>query len=188
MAAAFNFTPLKMIMFVSAVGLTYPACTPKYMGDGCCSVQSRPRGCLSNQNSIDKTVGVWESQYVAMPNDREVWIDFGSDGRVHGVSATLDEYLRKQPVPAAWQIISGTDALFRYTKDVNVFQCPSRANTVGPEELNRRPETEYRWISSNRPIPELSRPGSTNTRKRGTICLHHRNTGEDGTTDSAHRP
>lgn len=36
---------------------------------------SRLRGCISNQYSIDKCLGVWESQNVRLPVDFDYWVE-----------------------------------------------------------------------------------------------------------------
>lgn len=50
---------------------------------------SRRRGCISNQSTVDKCVGVWESMNVELPADRDLWLDLGCNGTIARVSPDL---------------------------------------------------------------------------------------------------
>jgi hypothetical protein len=143
---------------------------------------SRARGCVSNLNSIDKCVGVWESQNVAIPMDRETWIEVDSRGRVTRVSPTVTELMKRAEVPARVRLAPGSTVLFDYVKDLNVFRCMSRVHAIQDEVLDKNPETHYRWVSSPEPREELR------GRKRGVICLLHHDVGPRDRPDAVHRP
>jgi hypothetical protein len=138
------------------------------------TTMSHDRGCVSSQNSIDKTVGVWEAQFVALPTDRDVWIELGTDGRVTRVSPDLAAWQKTQRVPEKNALAPGATVLFEYNRDESVFACVERLKLVTPERLRASPEVHYRFIQSAKPCKELR------GRKRGTLCLLYGELGPRG--------
>lgn len=146
---------------------------------------SRLRGCVSNQHALDKAIAVWESQYQPLPEDRAIQIDFASDGTIARTSPALDTWQAAARVPVAALLTRGSSVIFKYTKDVGLFQCPGRYQFVAlsdemlQERLRKQPEIHYRFLSSPRPLPELG------GRKRGVICELF---GEIGPRDDLRNP
>lgn len=135
---------------------------------------TRARGCSSNQNSLDKAMGVWESEHAATPLDRDLWVEFRSDGTIARLSPDMEAWHAGLKVPPARPLKAGSKAIYDYLKDLNVFCCPSRYNVLPGDALVKAPEIHYRWISGPAPRKEL------NGRRRGTICIFY---GEVGPTD-----
>ena len=113
---------------------------------------SRTRGCMSNRNSIDKMVGVWESQNVAIPADGLTVIVLSSHGRILKMQAPPSLKLR----PAGLE-------LYNFVKDRNVFVCPATYNW----DPSTPEHPAYVWVMDSQPIAFLQ------GRPRGTFCLAH---------------
>ena len=142
------------------------------------TTQSRARGCTSNANSIDKCVGVWESQYVAIPTDRDIWIDIGSDGLIKRLSPDMAAWVATAAVPANARLVVGSHALFDYTRDTNVFTCPERARDFSLRERSLA-HIHYRWWCG----PADRRSGKT----RGTRCFYYSEVGTREDPEKVHR-
>lgn len=148
---------------------------------------SRARGCMSNQNSIDKCIGVWESQRDAVPIKRDLWIELLSDGSIGRVSKDVEVFNASLKLPANEELKPGSKVLFNYTKDLNLFRCPARWNELADRgdaevQLAKQPEVHYRWICGPLRRPELG------GRTRGTVCVPHGEAGEPGDPELRHRP
>jgi hypothetical protein len=149
--------------------------------------QSRARGCVSNQNSIDKAMRVWESQNVPLPVDRDLWIDIGTDGRIARVSADVEALQARLPVAERSRLARGSSVLFDLIKDHWVFWCPTRVNQVAShvgwdaarERSLSRPEVHYRWVSSSTSRADLGSP-------RRTCCMLYGRHGVREDPDARH--
>lgn len=141
---------------------------------------SRSRGCMYNQNSIDKCMGVWESQNVELIKRGPLWIELDTRGRIARVSPELQAIGTAPGIPAQQTLRPGSSVLFDYSKDMNIFTCPERANRVGAAINDTAVEVEYRWMWSPDPIPELG------GRRRGAICLFHHSVGPRDDPDARH--
>ena len=171
-----GFTLIEILVVIVIIGVLSIMGVSKYTEF---TTQSRQRGCVSNQNSIDKAVGVWESQNVAIPATPNNVV-FSTLGKI--ASSTTGGLA----APAGSRLKSGgTDELviYNFTKDLNVFTCPERSNVVGGEKINSvSPENCYTWKIDAVAIAVLQ--GKT----RGTICNSFNLLGPDLTTNTYHRP
>ena len=141
--------------------------------------ESRSHSCISNQRSIDKYVGVWESQQVAIPTDKDIWIDFWTDGSIARVSPDLSEWMKHAGAAHGHELVPGSRELFAYAKDVNVFRCTERVVDRGQEAFDAGPrEIHYRWWQG--------RPGRYG-RTRGTQCSIYDRSGPPEWPDRPHR-
>jgi prepilin-type N-terminal cleavage/methylation domain-containing protein len=176
-----GFTLIEILVVIVIIGVLSIMGVSKYTEF---TTQSRIRGCVSNQNSIDKTVGVWESQNVAIPNITvEATISLNTKGLltapIGGVAAAFIT-----AVPLNSQLKAGSTVLFDYSKDMNVFTCPERANIVGSDISGAKAETEYTWISkakANATAAPAAEP-KLGGKSRGTWCNNYVDTGPDGLT------
>jgi len=182
-----GFTLIEILVVIVIIGVLSIMGVSKYTEF---TTTSRVRGCVSNENSIDKAVGVWESQNVAIPlNGTNSTITFTTDGKVSAVGgpvATLS-------VPAAAKIAAASLAIFNFTKDMNVFTCPERSNIVGPDKIQTTGiEPDYQFVLSGTAGTGL--PGIRG-RTRGTCCTNFGASasaaalvvGPDGTTGTTHQ-
>ena len=142
--------------------------------------ESRSRACISNQNSIDKYVGVWESQEAAIPTDKDIWIDFWTDGSVARVSPDLETWMTHAGIPQRERLLPGSRVLYVYAKDPSIFSCAERVNDRGAQAFGAGPhEIHFRWWQG--------RPGR-NGRTRGTQCLMYDRSGPPDWPDRPHHP
>jgi hypothetical protein len=134
-----------MILVVTMAGFAYQGYR-KYREFTAMSIE---RVCFANRTSIDKCVGVWESQFVALtPTAEPLWLELDTSGKI----------VRDRLAP-------GGEILFKYTRDYNVFRCVMRVAQTGGEFPT--PETHYRWVYGK------SRQDDLDGRTRGTRCLVH---------------
>lgn len=171
-----GFTLIEILVVIVIIGVLSIMGVSKYTEF---TTQSRQRGCVSNQNSIDKAIGVWESQNVAIPTAPAGAITLNTVGRITASSYTT----LAAPAASKLDMAAGASVIYNFTKDLNVFTCPERANIAGGEVINTAggAETNYTWNISAVAIPALQ--GKT----RGTVCNPFGATGPDGTTNTYHR-
>ena len=173
-----GFTLIEILVVIVIIGVLSIMGVSKYTEF---TTQSRQRGCVSNQNSIDKAVGVWESQNVAIPAVAAVnSIVFSTSGKITASNFNaLAAPTGSRLLPAA----PDNAVIYNYTKDLNVFTCPERANIAGGEAINSTgvEPSQYSWQISNAAIAVLQ--GKT----RGTVCNAFNLNGPDGTTGTYHR-
>ena len=171
-----GFTLIEILVVIVIIGVLSIMGVSKYTEF---TTQSRQRGCVSNQNSIDKAVGVWESQNVAIPQTPAGSIRFGTDGRITGSNFTT----LAAPATSKLDTAAGASVIYNFTKDVNVFTCPERSNVAGSDKINSSAiePNQYSWQINNAAIPALG--GKT----RGTVCQAFNALGPDGTTSTWHR-
>lgn len=170
-----GFTLIEILVVIVIIGVLSIMGVSKYTEF---TTQSRQRGCVSNQNSIDKAVGVWESQNVAIPTAGGS-ISFNTIGRI-----TASSYVAlAAPATSKLDTGAGASVIYNFTKDLNVFTCPERANIAGGEVINSSaPEVDYTWLIATTGIANL------NGKTRGTQCnFFGILNGPDGTTSTAHK-
>lgn len=172
-----GFTLIEILVVIVIIGVLSIMGVSKYTEF---TTTSRVRGCCSNENSIDKAVGVWESQNVAIPQTGAVkHLQFGTDGKI-----TATDFAGLAAPPTS-QLTNGNLVIYQFTKDVQVFTCPERFNIAGGGAINQGAGIEpaqYDWRIMNAGIPAL------NGRTRGTLCVAFGTVGPDGTTATKHLP
>lgn len=174
-----GFTLIEILVVIVIIGVLSIMGVSKYTEF---TTQSRIRGCVSNQNSIDKTVGVWESQNVAIPNiGVEATIKLKTTGLLDGpIAGPAAAFITASPLNA--RLVGGSTVLFDYSKDMNVFTCPERANIQGSEINGTKVETEYTWISKSKTGPTAAPAAEPKLggKSRGTWCNSYVDVGPDG--------
>ena len=174
------FTLIEILVVIVIIGVLSIMGVSKYTEF---TTASRKSACVSNENAIDKTVGVWESQNVAIPTpaaDSALILD--TNGQIKN-SVTPFNALS---APAGSRLSSADPAsLFRYSKDANLFCCPERANIVnGVGNLHSTAENDYEFHVSPTNLAGLG------TKMRGVYCLFFGGTatnGPDGTPATRHQ-
>lgn len=132
--------------------------------------EERSRECVANQMSIDKLVGVWESQVRAIPTDRPVRLTLDVSGRVVEASPELTALREVPPLdsahPGVRGLVAGSDALPAFQSGmVWNFRCPERVHEAGGHLSIPEREIHYEWLAGPQPRAELG------GRKRGVRCL-----------------
>jgi prepilin-type N-terminal cleavage/methylation domain-containing protein len=171
-----GFTLIEILVVIVIIGVLSIMGVGKYTEF---TTQSRGSACVSNKNAIDKTIGVWESQNVAIPSSVAADVTFDTNGKIAASAG-----LTKLAVPATESLATvGSAVVINMTKDENVFVCPERANVVGLAAIHtgKTVENDYKWQIVLAAVPAL------NNKTRGTECLHYGNTGPDNTTNTLHR-
>jgi prepilin-type N-terminal cleavage/methylation domain-containing protein len=182
--AAQGFTLIEILVVIVIIGVLSIMGVSKYTEF---TTESRKRACVSNQNSIDKTIGVWESQNAAIPAAATVKnVKFNTNG-VIVASTGVDQIA----APAGKQLKAAAPdnaCIVNYTKDFNLFACPERVNVVGGTSaihIGSGIEDDYEWRISTAQDVGLG------NRTRGTTCLGYGDTaktvGPDQTAGSLHR-
>lgn len=135
---------------------------------------ARMRGCIANQSTIVKAIGVWESQNVLLPAEPGLWLDIATDGRVTRVSQKLASAGAPWgAVPQDARLEKGSDVLYRYVRDAWAFRCPQRrfalTERLGEDAfakyLDKNPEVHYRWMGA--------RGGGKARTAPTAVCLLH---------------
>lgn len=138
--------------------------------------------CLKRQHQIDKALGIWESQNVALtPGLIPFAIDFDRSGRIVRVSESLSK------AAANWTsgkppLTVGSTGIRDYLGSAWAFSCPLGEQRL-PEASNEAAgDVHFRWTTSSQVVPELV------GRKRGTICLQYSAKGPPGADSEVHSP
>lgn len=128
----------------------------------------RIRGCEANATTIDKLVGVWESQNTTIPtgadgNYADLEITLTGDGTIVSCSPELEQ-LKAGP---GLELRAGSRALASFSKDPRIFQCPTREKKTWFKVNPIETEHHYRWVAGGHAATALD--GQT----RGVDCLLH---------------
>lgn len=169
------FTLVEILVVIVIIGVLAIMGVSKYTEF---TTSSRREACAANQLNVDKTVAVWETLNAAVPQDKVRSMQLDTNGVVKVESGLSD-----LSAAAGKSLVVGSQALLEYSKDVNVFVCPERANNVGgPAQAHRLAEVHFEWECGPSTKPEL------NGKNRGTKCLFYGapKNGPDGTLDTRH--
>src|SRR5437016_4575625 len=122
-----GFTLIEILVVIVIIGVLSIMGVSKYTEF---TTTSRTRACVSNENSIDKAVGVWESQNVAIPSVAAAKrILFNTKGEI----SQSDFSALQTSATSKLDNAAGKLCIYNYTKDVQVFTCPERFNIVGSD-------------------------------------------------------
>ncbi len=172
-----GFTLIEILVVIVIIGVLATMGVSKYTEF---TTDSRRNSCISNQTGVDKGVGVWESQNVAITKRSPVKLTFAGNGNITARSGTLPTKLQ-----------SPNDGVIAdFIRDDNVFMCPEFANDAGGYGAVDRAAETYIWVSSVTALDFL------NNNRRGVACKNYSNStgtegadvpGPDGTVDTRHR-
>lgn len=180
------FTLIEILVVVVIIGVLSIIGVSKYTEF---ITQSRQKGCVSNQSSLDRTVGAWESQNASIPlfqSDNKTPIahslTFNSRGTI--TASTLSK-LSHSPGNGLQTGAPDEDSVLRLTKDQKIFVCPEYANSVGglAQAIAKGDDPHYKWASAGNGVAVLK------GRKRGVDCVNWNGgklVGPDGSDESVH--
>lgn len=171
-----GFTLIEILVVIVIIGVLATMGVSKYTEF---TTESRRQTCISNQTSIDKAVGVWESQNVAINKNATANITFNGSGQISGTPVN---------VPSG---MTG-DAVRNFVRDDNTFICIEAAqqNFGGLKSMTlaqRQGNNFYGWTSATGEQAYL------NNKRRGAFCITYSYSGTaevngpDGTPDTRHR-
>lgn len=181
-----GFTLIEILVVVVIIGVLSIIGVSKYTEF---ITQSRQKGCFSNQSTLDRTVGAWESQNASIPqflSDNKTSVSHSLDFNSRGVitRSTLAA-LAHSPGNALKTGAPDEESILRLTKDQKVFICPEYANQQGgfAQALAKADNPHYAWVSSGAGIAVLK------GRRRGVNCVNWNGgkaVGPDGSDESLH--
>jgi prepilin-type N-terminal cleavage/methylation domain-containing protein len=179
-----GFTLIEILVVIVIIGVLATMGVSKYTEF---TTDSRRQSCISNQTGVDKGVGVWESQKVAISKAGKATITFNGGGDITATSGTLPTLLNSTAATAP-AYANNNRAIAGYIRDDNVFMCSEFANQAGGIGTVSRTSNVYLWISDVSSIPAL------NNNRRGVCCINYGSAtgasllnGPDGTATTAHR-
>ncbi|MBI4861569.1 MAG: prepilin-type N-terminal cleavage/methylation domain-containing protein [Candidatus Riflebacteria bacterium] len=170
-----GFTLIEILVVIVIIGVLAIMGVSKYTEF---TTESRRKACVSNGTSLDKNIGVWESQFTAIPIANAGSVSFNTKGEI-----TASSY-GALAAPPAKQLNNGAgkNVVFEYTKDINVFACPERVNIVGGlQQIRNAPEVDFTWWI------DPAAPATLSGNKRGTVCNPFNANGPDATTATCHK-
>ena len=175
-----GFTLIEILVVIVIIGVLSIMGVSKYTEF---TTTSRQQACISNQATIDKTVAVWESQNVAIPNPPSAQSDltFNTNGDITASSGVFPGLAA--PATAKLDTTAKT-SVYKFTKDPNVFCCPERANIAGGiGNLHSALENDYTFRV------DTANSTTLNNKSRGAFCINFGGTknGPDGTTNTTHK-
>ena len=163
-----GFTLIEILVVIVIIGILATMGIGKYAQF---SRDARKSGCVNNQNTIDKGIGMWESKYVAFNlksgSDTTLTCLFKMNGKKHTFSGT-------GKFPGRYKSTSKEDEVYNQIQDETVFICPESANSYSgidniPVE-DKDNTSDYKWHMFSRGTAGASL-NDVGGRLRGTGCL-----------------
>ena len=170
-----GFTLIEILVVIVIIGILATMGIGKYAQF---SRDARKSGCVNNQNTIDKGMGMWESKYVAINlksgNSGALSVQFFMNGKKDVSAQGLSETNGRFPGRFKSTAAGKDDEVYNQIQDETVFICPETANSYSG--INNIPSgdksatSDYKWFMFAR--------GTTGTalnpiggKLRGTGCL-----------------
>jgi prepilin-type N-terminal cleavage/methylation domain-containing protein len=156
-----GFTLIEILVVIVIIGILATMGIGKYSQF---TRDARRSGCVNNQNTIDKSVGMWEARYVAFPKRRDAAMD---------ASIQFDQYGKLYDPTNLPSRLSATGdratEIADITGDEMVFICPETIVAWGGmaemTSAARSSDKDYEWRYV------FAESKALNNKKRGTICL-----------------
>ena len=164
-----GFTLIEILVVIVIIGILATMGIGKYAQF---SRDARKSGCVNNQNTIDKGVGMWESKYVSInsKSGTELSCIFKMNGKKH----TFDETSGKFPGRFKSTATGREDEVYNQIQDETVFICPETATAYsGIDNIttgDRNSTSDYKWMMFGRGATD-AKLKPTGGRMRGTGCL-----------------
>ncbi len=160
-----GFTLIEILVVIVIIGILATMGIGKYAQF---SRDARKSGCVNNQNTIDKGVGMWESKYMVINSApaAELSITFFMNGDKSAATAGLPSRLRN--------LTNYKSEVFDQIQDGVVFICPESVNAFGGmdniKNADKEAKTDYKWIHHPKGSDDTVM-NSTSGKKRGVGCL-----------------
>ncbi len=179
-----GFTLIEILVVIVIIGVLATMGVSKYTEF---TTDSRKQACTSNMNSVNKGVGVWESQKVAITKASRVTLTFNGGGDLTATSGTVPTGLNTNAATAP-AYSNNNRSIAAFIRDDNVFMCPEYANQNGGIGTVTRTSNVYLWIS------DVTSQAALGNNRRGVCCINYGSSngttlvnGPDGTAETAHR-
>jgi len=163
-----GFTLIEILVVIVIIGILATMGIGKYAQF---SRDARKSGCVNNQNTIDKGIGMWESKYVAFNlkagSTDPLSVKFKMNGK---------KWDMKGKFPGRFAATSSgkEDEVYNQIQDETVFVCPESANSFGGIDnitvSDKDANSDYKWFmyARNTAQETLDDLGG---KLRGTGCL-----------------
>jgi len=166
-----GFTLIEILVVIVIIGILATMGIGKYAQF---SRDARKSGCVNNQNTIDKGIGMWESKYVAFN------LKSGAGGALsclffmNGKKHTFTEASGKFPGRFKSTASGKDDEVYNQIQDETVFICPESANSYSGidniPQADKAATPDYKWhIFARGKASGSLKP--TGGKLRGTGCL-----------------
>jgi prepilin-type N-terminal cleavage/methylation domain-containing protein len=179
-----GFTLIEILVVIVIIGVLATMGVSKYTEF---TTDSRKQACSSNMNSVNKGVGVWESQKVAITKGSRVTLTFNGGGDITALSGTMPTGLNTNAATAP-AYSNNNRSIAAFIRDDNVFMCPEYASQNGGVGSAPRNTNIYLWIS------DVTSQAALGNNRRGVCCINYGSAngttllnGPDGTATTAHR-
>ena len=164
-----GFTLIEILVVIVIIGILATMGIGKYAQF---SRDARKSGCVNNQNTIDKGIGMWESKYTSINSKKgtELSCDFYMNGKKHNFVETSGKF------PGRFSATSDarSDEVYNQIQDETVFVCPESANAYsGIDNIlkaDRDATSDYKWMMFGRGATD-AKLAPTGGKMRGTGCL-----------------
>ncbi len=161
-----GFTLIEILVVIVIIGILATMGIGKYAQF---SRDARKSGCQSNQNSIDKGVGMWETKYTPI-NTRDA-AEMSMEFNLLGIKSNFVGNLPGRMKATGTRFES---EVFDQIQDEVVFVCPETVTAYGGmDEITQTDKgnlRDYRWIIQPDGYDDTA-GRSTGGKKRGTGCL-----------------
>jgi len=165
-----GFTLIEILVVIVIIGILATMGIGKYAQF---SRDARKSGCVNNQNTIDKGVGMWESKYVSF-NIKASTAEFLEcffymNGEKHNFANATARWPGRFKSTATGK----ADEVYNQIQDDTVFICPETANSYsGIDNIPQSAKdatSDYKWMMYGRKTTgDLKHLGG---RLRGAGCL-----------------
>lgn len=164
-----GFTLIEILVVIVIIGILATMGIGKYAQF---SRDARKSGCVNNQNTIDKGIGMWESKYTNFA------LKSGANGAIsckfymNGKKWDFVESSGK--FPSRFKSTSKEDEVYDQIQDETIFICPESANAyTGIDNIpqaDKAATSDYKWFMFARGTASASLK-NTGGKLRGTGCL-----------------